>query len=54
MSKIKTTKNPGSTMVRPLFGAARAKQVVRQLMAADQHKLQPGTARQTGKRGKRS
>lgn len=35
--KIKSTKNPGSTTVKPLFGMARHKQMVRQGWAAERH-----------------
>jgi hypothetical protein len=59
MTKIKSTKNPGSTTVRPLFGLQRHAQMVRQGWAAERHDAKPGTARQKvsggqsrGKRGR--
>jgi hypothetical protein len=50
--KIKTKANAGSTTVKPLFGASRNKQLVREGWKSERHKARAGTARQSGKRGR--
>jgi hypothetical protein len=46
MTKIKSTKNAGSTLVKPLFGMARHRQQVKSGWASERHDPPAGTARQ--------
>ena len=56
---MKKSKSYGSTVIKPLFGKARAAQLIRQAWAAERHAPAPGAARQQvsggqyrGKRGR--
>jgi hypothetical protein len=46
MTKIKSTKNPGSTMVIPKFGMARHRQILKASWASESHDAPRGSARQ--------
>jgi hypothetical protein len=52
MSKIKSAKNSGSTLYKPLFGMARHKQIVRVAWAAERHDAPAATAKQPAARRK--
>jgi hypothetical protein len=53
MTKIKSTKNPGSTLVKALpLGRARHDQVVRAAWASERHDPPAATARQPAARRK--
>lgn len=52
-TKIKSAKNPGSTVVQVKTGAARARQICAEAWRSDSHERQPGTAKQGKRKGGR-
>jgi hypothetical protein len=52
MSKIKSAKNSGSTLYKPLFGRARHDQQVKSAWAAERHDAPAATAKQPAARRK--